>query len=140
MLTPFTRAAARGLNRAIADVATRGDRRTDFRAAICRFEDELFAEFPAGHRLIEYSMAVAMIGEIFTACGRAPPQLTLVAGFDDPRVGGYADVEGVIATGAPTPFTILDEALDNAKGFATMALSIQKSFWPSALLARTFGA
>ena len=46
----------------------------------------------------------------------------------------------MIATGAPTPFTILDEALDNAKGFATMALAIQKSFWPGTLLARTFGA
>ena len=113
MLTPFTRAAARGLNRAIADVATRGDRRTDFRAAICRFEDELFAEFPAGHRLIEYSMAVAMIGEIFTACGRAPPQLTLVAGFDDPRVGGYADVANhriAIERGYLYRFLILHEA------------------------------
>ncbi|WP_306223050.1 GNAT family N-acetyltransferase [Bosea beijingensis] len=64
----------------------------------------------------------------------------LAAKFEADLVGGYADVEGVIATGAPTPFTILDEALDNAKGLATMALSIQKSFWPSTLLARTFGA
>ena len=64
----------------------------------------------------------------------------LAAKFEADLVGGYADVEGVIATGAPTPFTILDEALDNAKGFATMALSIQRSFWPSTLLARAFGA
>jgi len=64
----------------------------------------------------------------------------LAAKFEADLVSGYADVEGVIATGAPTPFTILDEALDNAKGFATMALSIQKSFWPSTLIARTFGA
>ncbi|MBN9453198.1 MAG: GNAT family N-acetyltransferase [Bosea sp.] len=64
----------------------------------------------------------------------------LAAKFEADLVGGYADVEGVIATGGPTPFTILDEALDNAKGFAAMALSLQKSFWPGALLARTFGA
>lgn len=55
-------------------------------------------------------------------------------------VGGYADVEGVIATGGPTPFTILDEALDNAQGFATLALSLQKGFWPSRFLARALRA
>lgn len=64
----------------------------------------------------------------------------LAAKFEADLVGGYADVEGVIATGSPTPFTILDEALDNAQGFATMALSVQKSFWPGTLLARAFGA
>ncbi|WP_293795535.1 GNAT family N-acetyltransferase [uncultured Bosea sp.] len=64
----------------------------------------------------------------------------LAAKFEADLVSGYADVEGVIATGAPTPFTILDEALDNAKGFATMALALQKSFWPSAFLARTLRA
>ena len=64
----------------------------------------------------------------------------LAAKFEADLVGGYADIEGAIATGGPTPFTILDEALDNAKGFATMALSIQKSFWPTALLSRVPGA
>jgi GNAT superfamily N-acetyltransferase len=64
----------------------------------------------------------------------------LAAKFEADLVSGYADVEGVIATGAPTPFTILDEALDNAKSFTTMALSIQKSFWPGAFLARTLRA
>lgn len=60
--------------------------------------------------------------------------------FEADLVGGYADVEGVIATGGPTPFTILDEALDNAKGFATLALSFQKTFWPTRILARALGA
>lgn len=60
--------------------------------------------------------------------------------FKADLVGGYADIEGVIATGGPTPFTILDEALDNAKGFATLALSLQKAFWPTRLLARAMGA
>ena len=64
----------------------------------------------------------------------------LAAKFEADLVGGYADVEGVITTAGPTPFTILDEALDNAAGFATIALSIQKNFWPTTLLARAFGA
>ncbi len=64
----------------------------------------------------------------------------LAAKFEADLVGGYADVEGVIATGGPTPFTILDEALDNATGFATLALSIQRRFWPTTLLARALRA
>ncbi|MEZ2407432.1 RimJ/RimL family protein N-acetyltransferase [Bosea sp. OAE752] len=60
--------------------------------------------------------------------------------FEADLAGGYADIEGVIATGGPTPFTILDEAFDNAKGFATLALSLQKTFWPTRILARAFGA
>lgn len=64
----------------------------------------------------------------------------LAAKFEADLVGGYADVEGVIATGGPTPFTILDEAFDNAAGFATLALSIQRNFWPTALLARALRA
>jgi RimJ/RimL family protein N-acetyltransferase len=64
----------------------------------------------------------------------------LAAKFEADLVGGYADIEGAIATGGPTPFTILDEALDNAKGFATMALTLQKRFWPTAFFARALGA
>ena len=64
----------------------------------------------------------------------------LAAKFEADLVGGYADVEGVIATGGPTPFTILDEAIDNAAGFATLALSIQRNFWPTTLLAKALGA
>lgn len=57
--------------------------------------------------------------------------------FEADLVGGYADVEGSIATGAPTPFTILDEAFDNARSFATLALSLQRRlFWRPAFLAR----
>ncbi len=90
--TLFARVARRGLKQAIAVATRHGDRETDFRAAICRFEDDLFAAFPAGHRLIEYDAAQRMLREIFSACERAPPKLALVAGFDDPRVGGFADV------------------------------------------------
>lgn len=57
--------------------------------------------------------------------------------FEAEMVGGYADVEGRIATGAPTPFTLLDEALDNARSFATLSLSLQRKFWPQALFNRS---
>ncbi len=56
--------------------------------------------------------------------------------FEADLVGGYNDVEGSLATGGPTPFTILDEALDNARGFATIALSLQRRLWRPALFAR----
>ncbi|WP_376985293.1 GNAT family N-acetyltransferase [Bosea sp. R86505] len=60
--------------------------------------------------------------------------------FEADLAGGYADVEGVIATGRPTPFTILDEALDTARGFAAMALSLQRRLWRPALFGRSPGA
>jgi RimJ/RimL family protein N-acetyltransferase len=57
--------------------------------------------------------------------------------FEADLVGGYADVEGSISTGGPTPFTILDEAFDNARGFATLALSLQRKFWRPAFFGRS---
>ena len=89
---PFVRVARRGLAQAIAAAIRGGDFSTDFRAAICRFEDDLFAAFPAGHRLMDYDAAARMLREVFAACDVAPPELALVPGFDDPRVGGFADV------------------------------------------------
>lgn len=111
--TPFSRAANRGLTEAIAAAARLGDRSTDFRAAICRFEDDLFAAFPAGHRLMGYDAAAQMVRDVFTACGRAPPRLALVAGFDDPRVGGFADVRNhriAIERGYLYRFLVLHES------------------------------
>lgn len=111
--TPFVRAVNRGLRDAIA-AATRGSARGgDFRAAICRFEDDLFAAFPAGHRLLGYDEATAMIGEIFATLCRAPPRLALVAGFDDPRIGGFADIRNhriAIERGYLYRFLVLHEA------------------------------
>ncbi|RDJ22456.1 GNAT family N-acetyltransferase [Bosea caraganae] len=56
--------------------------------------------------------------------------------FEAELIGGYNDVEGTIATGGPTPFTILDEAFDHARGFATLALSLQRKFWRPAFFGR----
>jgi hypothetical protein len=113
MPTPFSRVAQRGLKHAIAVASRRGDPSIDFRAAICRFEDDLFAAFPAGHRLIDYDAAAKMLRDIFAACDRAPPKLALVAGFDDPRVGGFADVANhriAIETGYLYRFLVLHES------------------------------
>jgi hypothetical protein len=112
-MTPFARAAQRGLHEAVA-VAVRGcTQECDFRAAICRFEDDLFATFPAGHGLLSYDEAAGMIGDIFITLGRLPPRLSLVAGFDDPRIGGFADVRNhriAIEKGFLYRFLILHEA------------------------------
>jgi hypothetical protein len=111
--TPFARAVKRGLRETLV-AATRGcAREGDFRAAICRFEDDLFAAFPGGHRLLGYDEAVAMIGDIFTTLRRAPPSLALVAGFDDPRIGGFADIRNhriAIERGFLYRFLVLHEA------------------------------
>jgi hypothetical protein len=65
---------------------------TDLRPALCRFEDALFADFPLGHEIVSEDAAVRMIGEVFRACGKPAPTLEMVPGFDDPKIGGYADV------------------------------------------------
>jgi hypothetical protein len=68
------------------------DSEVDYRSALCRFEDDLFAEFASGHQIISYDAAVKMIGEVFRACGKPAPTLEMVPGFEDPRIGGFADV------------------------------------------------
>lgn len=113
MTTPFSRIAKEGLSDAIVAATRYCDLRTDFRAAICRFEDDLFAAFPAGHGLLQYDDAMAMLTDVFSICGRKPPNLAIVAGFDDPRVGGYADVKNhriAIENGYLYRFLVLHES------------------------------
>jgi hypothetical protein len=84
----------------------------DLRAALCRWEDDLFSEFPAGHELIDRDEAEAVIAAIFRAVGRPVPTLRLVPGFDDPRIGGFADVANhliAIETGFLYRFLVLHE-------------------------------
>lgn len=111
--TCFARVANLGLSDAITTATRYGDPHTDYRAAICRFEDDLFAAFPAGHRRLGYDEAQAMIADIFALLGRAPPRLALVAGFDDPRIGGFADIRNhriAIERGYLYHFLVLHEA------------------------------
>lgn len=92
MPNSFALLARRGLREAISSAVRAGDNESDFRSAICRFEDDLFADYPAGHARLSQAAAEALIAEIFGALGRLPPRLALVAGFRDPRVGGWADI------------------------------------------------
>jgi hypothetical protein len=113
MSSLFGRWAQSGLDAAIASAVAAGDTRTDFRAAICRFEDDLFAQYPAGHARIPRAEARDMMVEIFEALGRRPPRLELVRSFSDPRIGGFADVANhriAIERGHLYRFLVLHEA------------------------------
>lgn len=59
--------------------------------------------------------------------------------FEADLVAGAADLEGSLATEAPTPFTLMDEAIDNARGFTTLALSLQRQFWRPDRVMRAMG-
>jgi hypothetical protein len=80
------------LREGVASARFMAGSRTDYRPALCRFEDDLFAQFGRGHEIISYAEAVRIIGALFRAVGRAAPTLQLVSGFDDPKIGGFADV------------------------------------------------
>ena len=113
MSTIFGRWARHGLYQAIASAVAEGDTETDFRSAICRFEDDLFADYPAGHARIECREARAMVSEIFTTLGCRAPKIALVPGFTDPRVGGFADIANhriSIERGHLYRFLVLHEA------------------------------
>ena len=56
--------------------------------------------------------------------------------FEADLVQNTGDLDGYIETLGPTPFTVLDEAIDNAGHFATLTLDLQRRFWPAALLGR----
>ena len=59
--------------------------------------------------------------------------------FEADLVQNATDLDGRIETRGPTPFTVFDEAIDNAGHFATLTLDLQRRFWPSALLGRFAG-
>jgi hypothetical protein len=85
----------------------------DYRDALCRWEDALFARFPDGHRILDVSEATALIATVFGAFDRPVPTLEIVAGFDDPRIGGFADIPGnriLIEDGCLYRFLILHES------------------------------
>lgn len=113
MGTLFSRLARKGLNEALAAATNEGDRETDFRAAVCRFEDELFAAYPLGHAVMEFRAAEQLLALIFADLDRRPPRLAMVPGFSDPRVGGYADIRNhriAIERGHLYRFLVLHES------------------------------
>jgi hypothetical protein len=96
----------------VAALAQAGPQR-DCRAALCRWEDDLFTRYPQGHRVITTREATTLIGDVFAAFRRPAPRLDLVVGFEDPRIGGFADVKRhriVIEKGCLYRFLVLHEA------------------------------
>jgi hypothetical protein len=111
-MTDFALSANRILNEGVRAALFSGQRGVEYRPALCAWENELFRRFPQGHQLLEENEASALIAQIFAACGRKAPMLELVAGFDDPQIGGIADVEGhriVIETGCLYRYLVLHE-------------------------------
>jgi hypothetical protein len=109
----FSDSARRILGEGVAAAAARGACGIDYRSALCRWEDALFARFPEGHRILTVEGAAALIETVFEACGRRLPELHIVRGFDDPRVGGFADIRRhriLIETGCLYRFLVLHES------------------------------
>lgn len=141
MSFPFNRYARQGLYAAVARATSEGDGETDFRDAICRFEDELFGTYPAGHGLIPLSAARELLLRIFVPLRVKPPELAIVAGFSDPKVGGYADVARhriAIERGHLYRFLVLHEAAHlivpadrrHGPGFTFVLQLLYRSFIP----------
>jgi hypothetical protein len=107
------RFASSVLNEGVAAARAQGWPQQDCRAALCRWEDALFARYPEGHRIMTTTEATVLIEDVFAAFGRPAPRLDLVPGFEDPRVGGFADVKRhriVIENGCLYRFLVLHEA------------------------------
>src|SRR5260370_39447559 len=66
----------------------------DYRDALCRWEDALFARFPDGHRILNADEATALIAAVFGAFDRPVPTLEIVPRFAGPQIGGVADDAG----------------------------------------------
>jgi hypothetical protein len=113
MQASFIRSARRILSEGTRAALVHSEVGKDYRAALCRWEDDLFRRFPRGHGIIPQREATGLIETIFEACGRKIPQLRLVRGFDDPRVGGFADVARnciLIEDGCLYRFLVLHES------------------------------
>jgi hypothetical protein len=113
MQASFIRSATRILSEGVSAALARGVVGLDYRAALCRWEDDLFRRFPLGHGIIARHEAAGLIDTIFSACGQNIPKLRLVRGFEDPRVGGFADVARhciVIEQGCLYRFLVLHES------------------------------
>jgi hypothetical protein len=108
----FALAANRILNEGVRAATFAGQHGVEYRPALCAWENELFAQFPQGHQLLDENEASALIAQVFDACERPAPILELVPGFADPQIGGFADVEGhriVIEAGCLYRYLVLHE-------------------------------
>ena len=109
----FIGSAKRILREGIAAARRHGISGSDYRAMLCHWEDALFARFPEGHRILDIDAAADLVRRVFEAAGRTLPELHIVSGFEDPRVGGFADVDRhriLIEQGSLYRFLILHES------------------------------
>ncbi len=113
MQARFIHSAQRILSEGVAAASASGSSNRDYRAMLCCWEDALFSRYPEGHRILGVDSATRLIRSVFEACGRRLPELRIVSGFDDPRVGGFADVRRnriLIEDGCLYRFLILHES------------------------------
>jgi hypothetical protein len=111
MQARFLQSAKRIVSDGVDAAMARARPAGDCRDALCRWEDELFSRFRDG--IVTREAAARLVAAVFEACGRTAPALALVAGFDDPRIGGFADVARhriLIEEGCLYRFLILHES------------------------------
>jgi hypothetical protein len=82
-----------GIARRLLDGGSRiatfcGDVERDYRAHLCRWEDDLFEHYPVGHGMMVEEEAVHLIRHVFVDVDRPVPQLEMIEEFS-----GFADVE-----------------------------------------------
>ena len=103
---------------------------TDYRPALCRFEDNLFRTYRIGHQIISEQDARDLVDEVFDDLDMEPPELVLVNGFSDPQIGGYADVAtALLASGA-------DIKIKNFGGYGALDLAARSGLDLSGKLLR----
>ncbi len=71
--------------------------------------------------------------KLYMTCLRSnTPMQALARKFSASVAADLDGVSGLLDAGQATPFTILDEALSDAQGFAVMSLTVQKGYWKRA--------
>ncbi len=69
-------------------------------------------------------------GRLFMTCLRSNrPMQCLANKYSAVLARDIDEVQGLLDAGKPTPFTLMDEAMDDARDFATLTLEVQRSFW-----------
>jgi GNAT superfamily N-acetyltransferase len=77
-------------------------------------------------------------GRLFMTCLRSNlPMQALARKYSAVLERDIDEVQGLLDAGKPTPFTLIDEAMDDARSFATLTLDVQKRFWRRAWLRRS---
>jgi GNAT superfamily N-acetyltransferase len=78
-------------------------------------------------------------GKLYMTCLKSNEAMQALARkFSASVSADLNETEGLLDTGQPTAFTILDEAMSDAQGFAVLSLDLQRKFWQRKLLERKF--